>query len=153
MEEVDREVLHITDVKSVQAKINANSKEKALQATAAEKVLLGQASIKNGAVAEANSSVVNLAALNAKTAIEVTLRQVQHAEQVLCRSGSAAQEVAGSLRWARQSLEEGWQDAQTVSFANTGIKHTTIAMADVEARAIHAGIWMLRVQALSIDRH
>ena len=31
MDEVDREVLHITDVKAVWAKINASSKEKTLQ--------------------------------------------------------------------------------------------------------------------------
>ena len=41
MGEADREVLHITDVKAVQAKINANSKEKALQAAAKDKVLQG----------------------------------------------------------------------------------------------------------------
>ena len=35
-------------------------------------------------------------------------------------------------------------------FANTGIKHALIAMADVGVRAVHAGIRMLRSQALSI---
>ena len=37
-----------------------------------------------------------------------------------------------------------------VSFANTGIKHATIAMADVGARALHTGICTFRAQALSI---
>ena len=58
--------------------------------------------------------------------------------------------MARSLHKTRKALEEGWQDAQTVSFANTGIKHAVIAMADVVARAAHAGIRTLRLQALSI---
>ena len=37
-----------------------------------------------------------------------------------------------------------------MSFANTGIRHAAIAMANVGARAVHAGIRMLRAQALSI---
>ena len=36
------------------------------------------------------------------------------------------------------------------SFANPGIKHAAIAMADVGAKVVHAGICMLRAQALSI---
>ena len=38
MGEADREVLHITDVKTVQAKINVSSKEKVLKAAAEDKV-------------------------------------------------------------------------------------------------------------------
>ena len=68
MGEVDREVLHITDVKAVQTKINASSKEKVLQAASEDKVQQLQAAIKNGAVTKANSSVVDLAAFNAKSA-------------------------------------------------------------------------------------
>ena len=34
-----------------------------------------------------------------------------------------------------------------VSFANTGVKHTSIAMAHVGARAVHACLITLRVQA------
>ena len=44
----------------------------------------------------------------------------------------------------------GCQDAQALTFANTGIKHASIVMADVGARVVHAGICTLRTQALSI---
>ena len=65
MGEVDREVLNIT-VKAFLARINhyASSKEKALQGAVEDKVPHGQAAIKNDAVAEANSSVVDLAAFS-----------------------------------------------------------------------------------------
>ena len=122
MGEADREVLHITDVKVVQAKISASSKEKALQAAVEDKVLQEQAAITNDAVAEANSSVVNLAAFNMKAAIFAALRHVKNVEQTLHRSGSSSQGVAKSLQNARQSLEEGWQDAQTVLNAKRASK-------------------------------
>ena len=143
-------MLHITDVKAVQAKINASSKEKALQAAEEDKVLQGQAAIKNGAVMEANSSVVDLAAFNTKAVISAALRPVKNIEQTLHRSSFSSQVVARSFQEAKQSLEEGWQDAQTMSFANMGIKHATIAVADVGARVVHTGIRMLRAQDLSI---
>ena len=62
---------------------------------------------------------------------------------------SSSQGMARSLHKARQA-SEGWQDTQTVSFANTGMKHTAIAMADVGTRVVHAGICTLRAQAWSI---
>ena len=66
MRESDREVLHIIDVTAIQNRISTYSREKALHATAEDKVLQGQVAIKNGAVAEANSAVVDLAAFNPK---------------------------------------------------------------------------------------
>ena len=54
---------------------------------------------------------------------------------------------AKSLLNARQSLEEGWQGTQTVSFTNTGIKHVMIAMANVGARTVHTSFHTLRAQA------
>ena len=41
-------------------------------------------------------------------------------------------------------------DTQTVSFTNTGMKHSSIAMADVGARAVHAGPRTLRAPALRV---
>ena len=64
MSEANREVLHIIDVKAIQHKISSSSKEKAQPAAAEDKVLVGQAAIKNGAVAESNSAVIDLAAFN-----------------------------------------------------------------------------------------
>ena len=66
-------MLHITDVKAVQAKITTSSKEKVLQADAEDKVLQSKAAIKNEASAEANSSVVDLAASNMKAVISAAL--------------------------------------------------------------------------------
>ena len=61
MSEGDKEVLHITDVvKTIQQKINSNPREKAKHSVAKDKVLAGQAPIKNGTVAESNlDSAVN----------------------------------------------------------------------------------------------
>ena len=53
MSEGDREVLHITDVKAIQQKINSVPRKKAKHSTAEDKVLAGQAAIKNGNVVEA----------------------------------------------------------------------------------------------------
>ena len=39
-----------------------------------------------------------------------------------------------------------------VSFANTGVKHASIAMADVGARAVHAGLCTLRVRTGAYGR-
>ena len=47
MSKSNREVLHITYVKAIQNR-NSTSKEKALHVTAEDKVLQGQAAIKNG---------------------------------------------------------------------------------------------------------
>ena len=101
-------------------------------------------------MAKDNSSVVDLVAFNAKAAISAALQHVKNIEQTLHRSGSSSQGVTRALQKARQSLMEGWQDVQTMPFANTGIKHASIAMADVGARAVHAAICTLRMQVLSI---
>ena len=133
MSEGNREVLHITDVKDIQYKINSVPKEKAQHSAAEDKVLVGQAAIKNGAVAEANSTVINLAAFNAKATITSALQQVKNAEQALHMIESSTQGLARCLHKAKQSLEEAWVDTQTVSFANTYVKHASIAMADMGA--------------------
>ena len=124
--------------------------EKAKHSAAEDKVLAGQAAIKNGAVAEVNSAVIDLAAFNAKAAITCAIHQVKNAEQALYTVETSTPGLARFLRKVRQSLEDGWVDTQTVSFANTGIKHAAIAMADVGARAVHAGLRTLRAQALRI---
>ena len=55
MSDEDRDVLLIADPKVVQSRIDAQPREKALHASAGEKVSLGQLGIKQGAVSEANS--------------------------------------------------------------------------------------------------
>ena len=52
----DRDILLIMDPKIIQARIHVHPKKKALQATAEEKVSLGQLGIRQGSVAEANSN-------------------------------------------------------------------------------------------------
>ena len=64
MSEGDKEVLHISDVKAIQQKINSNPREKAKHSTAEDNVLAGEAAIKSGMVVESNSAVINLAAFN-----------------------------------------------------------------------------------------
>ena len=80
MNEFDREVLHINDVKVIQTQISTNPKEKALHAAAANKVLQGQATIKNDPVAGAHSVVADLAAFNAKAHISADLLHVTEAQ-------------------------------------------------------------------------
>ena len=83
----DREVRYITDVKAIQHKISSAHKEKAQYSAAEDKVLVGQAAFKTGAVAESNSTVIDLAAFlaafNAKAAITSALQYVKKAKQVL----------------------------------------------------------------------
>ena len=57
---------------------------------------------------------------------------------------SSTQGLARSLCKAKQSLEEALEDTQMVSFANTGVKHASIIMADIGAGAVHAGLHTLR---------
>ena len=59
MSDVDREVLQIGDPKLIHGQIDKLPWEKALQATAEEKVSHGQLAIRNGAIAEANSQAVD----------------------------------------------------------------------------------------------
>ena len=150
MSEWDREVLHITDVKAIQQKISSTPCEKAKHSASEDKVLAGQAAIKNGAVAEANSAIIDLTAFSAKAAITSVLQQVKNAEQALHTAETSTQGLASCLRKARQSFEGAWADTQTVLFANTGVKHAAIAMADVGARAVHTGLCTFRAQALSV---
>ena len=70
-------------MKAIQHKINSAPREKGKHSAAEEKVLVGQTAIKNGAVAETNSAVIDLAAVSAKAAITLALQQVKNAEQAL----------------------------------------------------------------------
>ena len=145
-------MLHITDVKAFQAKINASSKEKMLQAAAKDNVLQGQASIKNGVVAETNSSVVDLAAFNTKAAILAALQHVKNVKHTLHRLGSSFQSQGPSKG---QAISRGGMAGYpncvlSCPLLTQAFKHASIAMADVGARAVHARIPMLRAQALNI---
>ena len=75
---------------------------------------------------------------------------MKNAEQALHTVETSTQGLTRCLRKARQSLEDAWVDTQTVLFANTGVKHVSIAMADVGPRAVHAGLRTLRAQALRV---
>ena len=129
-----------------------------MHAAAEDRVLQGQTTIKNGSVAEANSAVVDLVAFNVKAHISAALQHMKDAESALHDLGYSPQGLTRSLYNARESLEEGWQDTHTAYFANTGIKHIAIAVADVGARSVHAvgarslhaGFCNLRAQALRI---
>ena len=63
---------------------------------------------------------------------------------------TSTQGLARCLRKARQSLQEALEDTQMVLFANMGMKHASIAMADVGARVVHASLRSLRMQALRV---
>ena len=77
----------------------------------------------------------------------LALKHVKNAELALHALESSTQGLTWSLYKARQSLDEGWQNTQTASFANTGIKHAMIVMANIGAR-VYASLRTLRVQAL-----
>ena len=94
--------------------------------------------------------MVDLAAFSVKASISAVLQHVKNIEQSLHMSESFSPGMARSLRKARQSIEEWWQDTQAVSFVNTGINHALIPMADVSVREVHAGIVTIMAQALSI---
>ena len=72
MSDFDRDTPQIRDSKLIQSLIDKVPDEKALQATAKEKVSHRQLAIRNGAVVEANSQAVDLVAFNAKAAIKFT---------------------------------------------------------------------------------
>ena len=80
--------------------------------------------------------LIDLAAFNGKAAISSAIQQLKNAEQALHTAETSTQGLAKCLRKARQSLKDACADTQTVSFANTA----AIAMADVGARAVHAGL-------------
>ena len=84
--------------------------------------------------------MIDLAAFIAKAAITSALQQVKNAEQAVHMAESSTQRPARCLRKAKQSLEEAWADTQMESFANTGVKHASMLLADVGARAVHAGL-------------
>ena len=94
--------------------------------------------------------MIDLAAFNVKAAMTLALQQVNNADQALHMAESSTQGLARCLHMAKQSLEEASTDTQTVYFANTGVNHSSIAMADVGARMVHAGLCTLRAQALRV---
>ena len=91
---------------AIQQKIDSNPREKAKHSTAEDKVLAGQAAIKNGMVAQSNSAVIDLTAFNVKAAISSAIQQLKNAEQALHTAETSTQGLARCLRKARQSLED-----------------------------------------------
>ena len=154
MDEADREVLHITNVKAIQAKINASSREKVLHATVVDKVLLYRGKWPSR-MAQWRRPTLPLwiwqpSMQRLRTQLPSCMLRMQadssHVGSTLCKG------------WAGDSIRLGclWKmggRTPRLSFVNTGIKHAAIAMAYVVARSVHVGIRTLRTQALSISRH
>ena len=55
--------------------------------------------------------------------------------------GHAAKTLHRHFRRATRSLNSAWNHTQIASFANAGIKYTSMATVDVRARAVHSGLW------------
>ena len=68
------------EVLQIHAWIDSLPKEKAIQTAVEFKVHQGQAAIKNGAIVDANSSVVDRAAFNVKAKIEEALKHLSDLE-------------------------------------------------------------------------
>ena len=66
MSDADTDTLQIADPKVVQAKIDSQPWEKALQAAAEEKVSYCQLWIRQGLISEANSEAIDLSTFKAK---------------------------------------------------------------------------------------
>ena len=74
------DTLQIADPKVIQDKIDAVPREKTLQATAEEKVALGQLCIRQGSIAEANSEAIDLSTFKSKADIQSALILVEEAK-------------------------------------------------------------------------
>ena len=74
------EMLHITEARSIQTRIDTVPKEKALHAAAEDSAHQGQSTIKNGPIAEINSLVMDLVAFKVKAKISAASHQVSEAE-------------------------------------------------------------------------
>ena len=60
----------------------------------------------------------------------------------------SSRRLSWCLHRTKECLEEGWDDTKTAPFADSDIKHAAIAVADVGACAVQAGLCMLGSQAL-----
>ena len=149
MSDADRDMLQIADPKVVQAKINSNPREKALQAAA--EVTLGQFGIQQGSISEANSEAIDLSTFKMKD-ITADLSLVEDVKAAMdnMELGHAARKLDRHLRRATKSLNSAWDHTQTASFANAGVRYASIVMVDVGARAVHGGLRTLWVQALRV---
>ena len=83
MSNEDRDVVLIADPKVVQARIDAQLREKALQGTAEEKVSLAQLGIWQGSVSESNSKAIDVSTFNMKEDITSALSFVEEARMIL----------------------------------------------------------------------
>ena len=83
MSDKDRETLQIVDPKVIQGKIDTVPQEKALQATADEKVDLGQLVIHQGLITEANLEAIELPTVKAKANIKSALSLMEEAKAAL----------------------------------------------------------------------
>ena len=103
MSDGDRAVLQIGNPKIIQGKIGKLTQEKALQATAEEKVFYGQLAIRNGTITTAKSQSVDFATFIAKADIKSALSLVEEAKAALeeLHLGHAAMGMCKHLRRAR----------------------------------------------------
>ena len=87
---LDRDTVQIAAPKIVQAKIDSQPREKALQAAAEEKVFYGQLGIRQWSILEANSEAIDPSTLKAKEDISAALSIVEEAKAAVDK-----------WRWAR----------------------------------------------------
>ena len=85
MSDGDRETLQIADSKVVEGKIDARPREKALKASAEEKVTFGQLGICQGSVAEATSEAIDLSTFKVKEDITTALLLLEKAQAAVDR--------------------------------------------------------------------
>ena len=142
MSDKDRDTLLIAGSKVVQSKIDAGSSEKALQATADDKVALGQLSIRQSLIAETNSEAIDLSTFKAKADIRSALTLVEEAKAALddLELGHAAKRLYRCLHRTTKALKSAWDHTQTASLDNAGTWYASIATVDVGARAVHSGL-------------
>ena len=80
MSDDDRETLQIADSKIVQAKIDSQPRENALQAAAEETVSFTQLGIRQGSISEAAFEAIDLSTFEAKEGISGALSLVEEAK-------------------------------------------------------------------------
>ena len=95
---------------------------------------------------EANSAIVGMEAFNMKVYISAALQHVNDTESALCDLRYPHQRLVRSLKQG-QTIPEGRMagHSESIRCTNTNIKHAMIAIPDIGARAVHAGLCTLRV--------
>ena len=152
MSDGDRETLQIADSNMVQAKIDGQPWEKALQASAEDQVAFCQLGIRQGSVAEAASEAINLSTFKAKEDLTTALSLLEEAQAAVdhLESDKESRCITICLRRASRALRSSWDHTQVASLANAGVSFTSMATVDVGTRAVHSSLRSLRAQELRV---